>query len=592
MKNRLLYLFLSAISRLPLGMLQRLGAIIGWLLWILQTRMAQVSRENIGLCFPQLDGRARRQLAKSSLEETGKTICETAFAWMAPTDRCRSALVIVSGTDYVDAALAAKRGLIFIIPHLGNWEMINHYLGPRYGLTHMYQPNRSRSLEHFMHSRRRQAGTIFVTNANGGIRTQLATLCSGGTIGAMPDQEPEVHTGTFARFFGINALTNQLVPNLARRTGSAAVVATCLRLPMGEGFKIAFHPVELTQLDEQEAMQALNDIIEAVVRRAPDQYLWSYKRFRTRPEGEPELYQFAGHPTRSAIEKFLMAALLKCQARLPLSLLRGSGAAVGEALRLARGKYASATATNLSLCFSQWSNSRQREVKGSSLREFGKTFVETGKIWYSSPGAFTRLCSSVEGLEHLRRDPKNTVGTIVLTPPIGNREVIMRFLGERFRVAEYYHPNTTTSLDDLIRRQRNAMGIALLSHTLTGRARLVCRLKSGGIVTLCPDQQPRLRGGEFIPFFGCPGLTTTALPSMLRESCANLVFGIAIREKKGFSIRFHRCDHGPSSRSGAEILSVINKALEGIVEADIDQYRWSDKRFNIRPPGEPKVYRK
>ncbi|MBD3648687.1 MAG: hypothetical protein HUJ31_14820, partial [Pseudomonadales bacterium] len=163
--------------------------------------------------------------------------------------------------------------------------------------------------------------------------------------------------------------------------------------------------------------------------------------------------------------------------------------------------------------------------------------------------------------------------------------------GEAFNVAEYYHPATHTSLDNMIRRQRHAMGISLFPHTRRATARLVQHLREGGVVTLCPDQQPRLRGGEFIPFFGCPALTTTALACLLQQSGASLVFGVALREDRGFRVYFHPCEYGNTEAGNVAVLANVNEQLEKIVEQHMEQYRWSDKRFNIRPPGEPKVYR-
>lgn len=581
MKTILLSWLLGGLGRLPFAVLQAIGSPLGSILHVCRTRMALVTLENIRLCFPGLDEESQKALARASLRETGKTITETAFAWMASRERCRNVIDHVNGKEWVDAELAKGSGLIFIIPHLGNWEIINHYLGAEYGLTHMYRPNRSKSLDDFIQSRRQRTGTRFVETTRAGIRAQLETLRAGGTIGAMPDQEPEVYTGRFASFFGIPALTNHLIPNLARKTGSAAATAVCKRGQQGK-LEIEFSPVELASLDEATAIQALNDAVETAVRDAPEQYLWSYKRFRTRPDGEAELYQFRDHPVRTLMETPALHALLWIGARLPLTTLRRMGRLVGDVLMFRNGKKARITRTNLSLCFPA---NRHQSLQRDSLRELGNTLMETGKIWYADQARFTRLLIAVNGA------PRSNTGTLILTPPLGNREVVMRYLGEHFNVAEYYHPDNTTSLDNLIRTQRNAMGISLFAHTREARARLVRHLRDGGVVTLCPDQQPRPRGGEFIDFFGCAGLTTTALPCMLKQSGADLVFGTAIREARGFRLHFQPCDYGDSSTGTTEMLQTINRQFEEIVQQHIEQYRWSDKRFNIRPPGAAKVYR-
>ncbi|MCH7742539.1 MAG: lauroyl acyltransferase, partial [Proteobacteria bacterium] len=102
-------------------------------------------------------------------------------------------------------------------------------------------------------------------------------------------------------------------------------------------------------------------------------------------------------------------------------------------------------------------------------------------------------------------------------------------------------------------------------------------------------QQPRLRSGVFVPFFKVDALTTLVLPYLLRESHAALVFGIALREDPGFRLYLHRCDYDAAADDKTMLLN-INRQFEEIVSANRDQYRWSDKRFNIRPKGGEKLY--
>ncbi|MDZ7686535.1 MAG: hypothetical protein U5O39_17395 [Gammaproteobacteria bacterium] len=158
-----------------------------------------------------------------------------------------------------------------------------------------------------------------------GIRAQYQRLRDGGAIGSMPDQEPAVHTGVFAPFFGVDCLTSELVPDLVRKTGATPVVAWCKRLRDGAGFEVVMQPLsgELTA-------EAMNAAIERAVRTAPEQYLWSYKRFRTRPDGEREPYQFRQHPLRVWLERALAELWLRASARLSLERLARTGARLGE----------------------------------------------------------------------------------------------------------------------------------------------------------------------------------------------------------------------------------------------------------------------
>ena len=197
-------------------------------------------------------------------------------------------------------------------------------------------------------------------------------------------------------------------------------------------------------------------------------------------------------------------------------------------------------------------------------------------------------CLSVEGLEYLP-ERNGTQGVLVLTPALGHREFLMRYLGRHYKCADYYQPHNREALDILVRRQRTAMGIALLTRSREGEQLLASRLLTGDVVTFCPDQQPRLRGGEFIPFFEQPALTDKTLARLIRNTSPCLVFGAAIREGRGFRLHLERCDLDTQA-SDTKILTAINRHLEKIISSYPEQYHWEEKRFNIRPRGTPKVY--
>lgn len=169
-------LLFTAGGKLPLPVIQGTGAVIGWLLWLARTRAALVTRENLALCFPDMPGPAREALARASLVEAGKRMLESGFAWTASIQRCRRAIVHVVGKPAVDAALAEGRGLIFVMPYLGNWEMINHYLGRQYGPTLMYRPCQSRELEHWLQQWRSRTRTRCVKADKHGVKALLVAL--------------------------------------------------------------------------------------------------------------------------------------------------------------------------------------------------------------------------------------------------------------------------------------------------------------------------------------------------------------------------------------------------------------------------------
>jgi KDO2-lipid IV(A) lauroyltransferase len=108
----------------------------------------------------------------------------------------------------------------------------------------------------------------------------------------LPDQDPGQGGGVFAPFFGISANSMVLLGRLARKTGAAVFFGYCERLPGTRGYRFHFLPAPagIDDPDPQVAAAAMNRGVEACVRALPDQYQWSYRRFRNRPPGEAGIY--------------------------------------------------------------------------------------------------------------------------------------------------------------------------------------------------------------------------------------------------------------------------------------------------------------
>ncbi len=223
-------------------------------------------------------------------------------------------------------------------------------------------------------------------------------------------------------------------------------------------------------------------------------------------------------------------------------------------------------------------------LQRSSMQQTWMSVLEAPRLWHLSPSQFEQMLNTTPPVLKCRS------GCLVLTPPLGSREALMRYLGSQNCVTEYYHSNSVTSLDRMIRATRTSIGVKLVGHDEPGRKYIAEALRSGQIATLCPDQQPRLRGGLFVPFFGQPALTTLAIPDFLRTTQCKLYMGSAIRVRDKYEIELTEIELQPSS-TDEDILTAVNQALEQAIMRHPEQYRWSDKRFNIQPRGTKKVYR-
>jgi KDO2-lipid IV(A) lauroyltransferase len=156
----------------------------------------------------------------------------------------------------------------------------------------MYRPPRQKSFDKIVREARQRTGLRVVPTDTAGIRTLYQTLKDGHVVGILPDQDPRDSRSPFTPFFNVQTNTVTLVSRLAAKTHATVFFTFGERLPRGKGFRLHILPAapEVSDPDPVRAATALNAGVEYCVRMAPEQYQWSYKRFRTRPAGEPSLY--------------------------------------------------------------------------------------------------------------------------------------------------------------------------------------------------------------------------------------------------------------------------------------------------------------
>jgi KDO2-lipid IV(A) lauroyltransferase len=285
-------LLLRLLGALPLPLLHGIGVLSGQLFSLIPNRHRRVTWRNLALCYPELAERQRARLLVQSLQETGKTFMETALMWSGSRRRLLGLVRAVEGEALLRAALAQGKGVILAAPHLGSWELIGHYIAASAPITCLYKPPRSPAVEAAMRAGRTHLKVKLAATDSGGVKNLLSILKAGEVAGILPDQDPSDGSGLFAPFFGIAANTMTLLPRLAAKSGATVLVSYAERLPWGRGYRLHFIPCDaaLNGRDPLQAATALNAAVEAAIRHCPAQYQWSYKRFRSRPPGEPGLY--------------------------------------------------------------------------------------------------------------------------------------------------------------------------------------------------------------------------------------------------------------------------------------------------------------
>jgi len=276
-----------ALGWLPLPLLHAGGWLLGWLLWLFPNELRDISQRHLDRCLPELSAAERRRIVRRSLCQSMQAVLEAPAIWFGPAWRLRRWLD--------DAALRRQlaevtaHGAIILCPHIGSWELAGMFCAANGGIASLYKPQRGALDELILEGRSRLGASLVPTSA-AGVKALLTALKNGGMIGVLPDHDPPWGSGAFAPLFGIPAHTTVLVSKLAGRIGLPVWFCYAERRSWGRGFRLHLQQAPEGVAEAQGGAAALNRGIEQVIRHLPDQYWWSYKRYRRRPPGGENIY--------------------------------------------------------------------------------------------------------------------------------------------------------------------------------------------------------------------------------------------------------------------------------------------------------------
>ncbi|WP_095080992.1 lysophospholipid acyltransferase [Pseudomonas sp. Irchel s3h17] len=292
LKGALLVGALRLFALLPWWAVQTVGAAIGWMMWKIPNRSRDVVRINLAKCFPEMDAAERERLVGQSLKDIGKSLTESACAWIWPAQRSIDLVREVEGLDVLKAALASGKGVVGITSHLGNWEVLNHFYCSQCKPIIFYRPPKLKAVDELLRKQRVQLGNRVAASTKEGILSVIKEVRKGGAVGIPADPEPAESAGIFVPFFATKALTSKFVPNMLAGGKAVGVFLHALRLPDGSGYKVILEaaPEAMYSTDTETSCAAMSQVVERYVRAYPSQYLWSMKRFKKRPPGEARWY--------------------------------------------------------------------------------------------------------------------------------------------------------------------------------------------------------------------------------------------------------------------------------------------------------------
>ena len=265
-RAKVIVALLRFFARFSLKNLYRLSNFIALFAIYLPNQTRDIAEKNIALAFPELSKNEQKKLLHKTLKHNLATMFELSFMWLNSYEKIlQSVEKIDLPTDFIEDQKQFEQ-MIFITPHFGSWELSGLYASSLYPLATLYRPSRL-YIDPLIVDGRSKNGAVLVSTTGQG-------------------------EGVFAPFFGIQTNTIALVSRLANKFKIPAYIVASKRNLKSGNFTIELIKIDdaLQSDDTLESITTLNLAIEKEIRKAPEQYLWTYKRFKTAPEGEPDRY--------------------------------------------------------------------------------------------------------------------------------------------------------------------------------------------------------------------------------------------------------------------------------------------------------------
>lgn len=271
-------------GRLPLPLLHCLGRALGHLLFFIMPKAKQLAAENIEQS--KLFSGAVKKAVRQNFINLGELVLETPYIWEANKEEINKIIPSTTGWDVVDTAIAANKGIIFLTPHMGCFEITFHYCALHCPVSALYRPPKMKWLLPFI-IKGRVSSNLQLAEANAsGVRTLVKALKKGEAIGILPDQVPNAGEGEWADFFDKPAYSMTLASKLAKKTGAEIIMMYGERLAKSKGYIVHF-----SKVDSIDTPALLNKAIEKQIQQRPEQYNWHYHRYKVRRKAKAQIPQ-------------------------------------------------------------------------------------------------------------------------------------------------------------------------------------------------------------------------------------------------------------------------------------------------------------
>ncbi len=266
------------------------GNTLGAVFYRIMGRRKHIAEVNLELCFPELSPAERERLLKAHFAALGVAFVEMGTAWWA-SERRLEGLAEIQGLEHLQAAIKKGKGAILLSAHFVFLEIGLRLFSRVMPCYMIYRPNRNRLLDHIIqHGRTRHPGEMI---SRDDARSLLRALKQNHPVWYPPDMDHGRRNSVFADFFGQPAATVKATSRYAKMSGSPVIPFYFFRKQGSRGYQIVLlPPLEgFPSGDELEDARRVNAVLEAEIRKHPEQYLWVHRRFKTRPDAKEDVYR-------------------------------------------------------------------------------------------------------------------------------------------------------------------------------------------------------------------------------------------------------------------------------------------------------------
>jgi KDO2-lipid IV(A) lauroyltransferase len=285
---RFLIALLWLLHWLPLPILGRIGVGVGSLMYYAIPHRRKVALTNLRLCMPELSEAERIAIAKRHFQSYSRSILERSLLWWAPIPRLRRLIHIKPA---VPQAEMENGPTILLCPHFVCLDVAG-VAARVIPVCSIYAPQANTEFDRLLRYGRERFGPVRLFTRNEGVKPILRALREGLPYFMLPDMDFGEKDAAFVPFFGVPAATLTALPRLAAAAKAKVIPVVATFMPDYQGYRVVFYPAweDYPGEDMLAGARRMNAFIEDRIREHPAEYLWTHKRFKTRPPGEPSLY--------------------------------------------------------------------------------------------------------------------------------------------------------------------------------------------------------------------------------------------------------------------------------------------------------------